>query len=280
MSSGVLTMAWGADRYIRMAKGMARSIRLLGPETKIAIVSDRPAHTLEKWFDVVIPVRPEYGLGLVQKLHLDEYSPFDETLFIDSDFLIYKDLKQVWERLAVPSGFGILGHYMESGEAHYAVEDLSKFMSTLGLARMIMTNTGMLYFNAAGIASEVFTRARRLSADAAALGVREHPAGGHNDEPLLAAAAGQLGIEPLPWDPLVFSIGALPMDGLRGLNVCRHDSRHVYLGKVVEPPAIHFNVTSQKSRVYDRELRRLEFGPWLGKTILPSVVTKLVWLRR
>jgi hypothetical protein len=31
----------------------------------------------------------DYGSGVVQKLYLDRYSPFDETLFIDSDCLLY-----------------------------------------------------------------------------------------------------------------------------------------------------------------------------------------------
>ena len=64
------------------------------------------------------------------------------------------------------------------------------------------------------------------------------------------------------------------------IDVRRGHSRHLLSGHTIEPSAIHFNVQSQHSRTYDRELRRLEFGRLLGRTPVPDVVTALVWSGR
>jgi hypothetical protein len=42
---------------------------------------------MKKYFDIILPLRAEYGKGVVQKLHLDLYTPFQSTLFVDSDCL-------------------------------------------------------------------------------------------------------------------------------------------------------------------------------------------------
>ena len=56
MNRGFLTIAYGTDHYMRMAKCMAKSIRLRSPEEKIAIVTDSKDDDLDNIFDVVIPL--------------------------------------------------------------------------------------------------------------------------------------------------------------------------------------------------------------------------------
>ena len=282
MTKGVMTMAYGPASYIRMAKGMARSIRLRNPATQLAVVSDRDPASLRRWFDIVVPLNPRFGPGLAQKLHLDLYSPFDETLYIDADFLVFHDLQLIWDEFREVQGFGLFGFPLAPGEGHYAVDDLPAYMAKLGLSRMVMTNTGILYFDRSPTASRVFQTARGIAQNAECLGLRRHPAGFFNDEPIFGSVVELLGL-PLNsgTENPIFTLACFGTEGMANIDVRRLRSRHVVSGQTFEPPAIHFNVESQQSELYDRELRRLEFGPWLGNTPLPDVVTTLVWsLRR
>lgn len=278
MTIGVMTMAYGRAEYIRMAKGLARSLRLHAPGLPVAIVTDRDEPTLKRWFDAVLPLREEYGVGLAQKLHLDCYNPFDRTLFIDSDVLIYRPLDPLWDKFEPGCGLGIFGIEMAPGETHYAIEDLPSFLAGLGLSRMVMTNTGIVYLEAGAKAQKVLATARNIAKTASELGVRRHPAGSFNDEPIIAAAAALEGacIVP-PGEPPLFSLGAFGTTGMGAINVLRQKSRQQFQGAEAEPVAIHFNVDSQQSWIYDRELRRLELGSVLGRT---GLATALALLRR
>jgi FkbM family methyltransferase len=269
-----------------MAKGLARSIRLHTPGATIAVVTDRPPASLHRWFDIVVPLNRDYGPGLAQKLHLDLYSPFDRTLFVDSDLLVFRDLGEIVDQFGDVEGFSLFGFHLAADEAHYAIDDLPAYMSKLGISRMVMTNTGIMYFDRSGAASAAFEKARELSRNAEDLGLRRHPAGFFNDEPIFGTVVELLA---LPFvdsadhrdadgatAPL-FTLGSFGTSGMTDIDVRRGASRHVLSGAVVEPAAIHFNVDSQESRVYDRELRRLAFGRWLGRTKLPDIVTGLRW---
>jgi hypothetical protein len=84
-----------------MARALALSYRRQNPLRPFAIVTDDSnAKDLANYFDVVIPLNSAYGVGVVQKLNLDRYSPFDETLFVDSDCLFYKSPERIWRLYA------------------------------------------------------------------------------------------------------------------------------------------------------------------------------------
>ena len=278
MSTGVITMAYGPPRYLRMAKGMVRSLRLHRPEMQVAIVSDRNPRALLRWFDTVIPLEPQFGPGLAHKLNLDRYTPFEETLFVDCDFLFFRDPQLLWEEYRQVPGFALMGYYLAPGEEHYAINDLPSYMAELGLSRMLMTNTGVLYFDRSARAQEVFDTTRAIAARAGALGVESHPAGFYNDEPMFASAVELLG-QPFisTTERPTFTLAHLGTEGMLDINVWKKRSRYIAGGREFEPILIHFNLGSQESRVYDRELRRLEFGRILGRTPLPDVITAHAW---
>jgi hypothetical protein len=281
MERGVLTLAYGPDPYIRMAEGVARSIRLRNPEARLAVVTDRDSASLRRCFDVIIPLEPRYGPGLAQKLHLDLYSPFQRTLYLDSDCLVFRDIELLWNQFRGFEGLGLFGVPLAPGELHYAITDQKRFLAELGLSRMIMTNTGVLYFDASPDTTKAFETARALATRGDALGLRRHPVGFFNDEPIFGAVVELLG---LPFisdieDP-AFTLACFGTDGMAGIDVRHGRSRHVSAGRTFAPVAIHFNIESQHSAIYDRELRRLEFGPRLARTPLPDTVTRARWLVR
>jgi FkbM family methyltransferase len=236
---------------------------------------------LRRWFDVVIPLDPAFGPGLAQKLHLDAYSPFEQTLYIDADCLVYSDLNKLWDQFRDAEGLSLFGLYIDPGGSHYAVDDLDRYMAELDISRMVMTNTGMLYFDRSTLSGEAFETARSIAKRGHELGLRSHPVGFFNDEPIFGAVVEMLGL-PVVSSTLqpVFTLGSFGTDDMSDINVIRQDSRQSFDGRPVQPSAIHFNVDSQHSKLYDRELRRLELSRRDRGTAVADLVTELVWAVR
>src|SRR6476659_3591148 len=87
---GILTLATPND-YLK-AIGLALSVRVSNPGVPIAVAcSPRVMPLVKPYFDVV--VEEKAGLrGFVHKVYLDQYSPFDETVFFDSDVLVFRSV--------------------------------------------------------------------------------------------------------------------------------------------------------------------------------------------
>jgi len=97
MREGILTSSYGDATYRRLAVTLARCLALHAPGTPRVVVTDQPdAPELHAHFDDVVPLRPELGDAFIQKLHLHRYSPFDRTLYIDSDSLVVEPIEHAW----------------------------------------------------------------------------------------------------------------------------------------------------------------------------------------
>ena len=96
-SIGVITCILA--RHAEEALGLARSIRLNSPGLPSVCVVEgelpNALHSaLQKCYSEVMTLRPEHSqLGWQVKNVMIEYSPFDQTLFLDSDCLVLKDLR-------------------------------------------------------------------------------------------------------------------------------------------------------------------------------------------
>jgi len=267
-------MSCGPLRYHRMAAGLARSIRLHSPSTRLAVVTDSECFMEGRLFDVVVRADPSFGTGLAQKLHLDIYSPFEETIFIDSDCLVYGDVAAVWRLLGTDAGIGICGWGYEGPSGrHYAVHDLATYLASCRIERLGLLNSGVFYFSRSRETEAVFSSARRIYAQRDTIGLLSPGARGVNDEPVLAAAMEQNGVSILPWDNgRVMSTAIGDVKGLRRINVLTGASSFTKMGSRVEPLVIHFNVHMQRSYTYLRELWRLRLPRLLGRAGVADVM--------
>ena len=85
---GFLTLATPRD-YLK-AIGLALSLRVSNPNVPIAVAcSPTLRDRIGRYFDYVIDEKPELR-GFVHKVHIDDYSPFQETMFFDADVLVFK----------------------------------------------------------------------------------------------------------------------------------------------------------------------------------------------
>ena len=261
MSAGLLTIAHGPHRYIRMAEALALSYRRWKPSRPICVVTDDAnAERLRAYFDVVVILDESSGAkGTSQKFLIDRYTPFDQTLFVDSDCLFYRDPELTWNAYAV-GDFVVKGwRYLRPEDRHANVGDLRTLLLQTGVGRMGSFNSGLLYFRKSDLTARLFATARDLFARRNELALRKFKNSPVAHEPLLAIAMELCGIEFHPWDAATGQETWVDMGDMRAVNVLRGESRVVKHGKTVEPAVIHYNVGGQMSLAYLRDIFRLSY---------------------
>jgi hypothetical protein len=171
-----------------MAANLARSFFWWHPDTDIIfrIVTDNkawlPVDVLER-VEIITIVPGEFGLGFSTKLHLDKLSVDGQSLFIDSDCLVYGNLDFVFEKFKEHS-VSVIGNYIATGEWF---GDIGAICKQFNIQHMPKFNGGIYYLEKGKIADEVFQTARSLEKRYDEIGfvrLRDRP----NDEVLMALA--------------------------------------------------------------------------------------------
>jgi hypothetical protein len=260
MSAGLITIAYGPHKYIRMAEALALSYRRWNPTLRFCVVTDAAnAGRLGAYFDIVRLVDPSYGKGVAQKLSVDRYSPFDETLFVDSDCVFYRDPALTWDAYATDD-FVIKGwNYLSREDHHENVGNLAVLLEQTGIDRIGSFNSGMFYFRRTERADRLFTTSREIYERRADLAFKPFKNAPVAHEPVLAIAMEMCGIGFCPWDPTTGMETWISMRDMQSVNVLRGDSRVTKHGKPVAPAVIHYNVDGQISLAYLRDIFRLAY---------------------
>jgi hypothetical protein len=261
-SRGILTLAVGKAKYIEMAKSLARSLILHDPSLMRGIITDSRDPELGDLFTYRIDLRPEYGSGLRQKMFLDRYTPFEETLFIDSDSLAVHSLSAFWSAFkSVP--FGVCGiRALHADDTDDSI-DVSFILNHFKLSSLPKFNGGAYYFKRTPEAAAIFTTARDLLAHASelrfpniALNATNGPYNGPTDEALYSVAMAIHGLTVTNmgrggmWTT-VDSATDLALDVPNG--ICSFVKR----GRLVAPDILHV-ASFTDSLIYLRECFRLE----------------------
>lgn len=253
---GIITLAFGKDRYIEMAKSLARSLVLHDPEIPRAVVTDSEDPELRELFTHFLPYRPEYGSNLRQKMYLDLYSPFQETLFIDSDCLVVHKLDPFWKAFAkVP--FGVPGHRVLRAGEQDEYMDVAFTMEHFSLTELPKFNGGTYYFKRSPEAKAFFETARMLLANFKELQFKDFRGDGPADEALYSVAMAIHGLSVIDmgeggmWTP-INSSGPVTLDVQDG--ICHF----IKAGKPVKPDVVHFATVWAETFVYRRECLRLQ----------------------
>jgi hypothetical protein len=250
---GILTLASGPEHFHRWARYLLVSIRRLDPTCAVAVVTDQVDSRHLQGFDEVIPLDPSKGLPYQQKLWLDDYSPFAETLFLDADCLLYCDLEQVWASVRSATTIGVAAREVA---APYWCADVSNLPAEYQVATYLEYNGGLVYWRASTRTGELFAEARDIfEHHYDAFGLRRFGAY-PGDEPALALTLSRHGIR-----GIVESRHTMrSLAGLVGepeLQIAHGRARFaVYEGQVVEPAIVHF--TGLRAReLHARELLAL-----------------------
>ena len=256
-SKGIITIAHGKPRYLKMALNLGRALKYNSPKIPRVVVSDAPPEYFRGLFDQVIPINRDYGRNVEQKLHLDLYSPFDQTLFIDADSLVTRDMDPIftdYEGMSFTSpGFVHLSRGMDPGQWDL---DLDAVLDRFKVHALPKFNGGLYYFEKNETARALFETARDLMKNYKDYGIADFRGCGPPDEILLSIAmachAQDVVADEGRFMRTLFGLqGKLQMDTLGG------GSSFNKSGGMVEPSIVHFASWGIYHPAYARECVKL-----------------------
>ncbi|QOG22149.1 MULTISPECIES: hypothetical protein [Bradyrhizobium] len=193
-SAGFLTLAIGARDYIDQAYYLGLSLKANMPAYPIAVVTDDQSGRLAGVYDHLIPARQSLGRGVRQKMYIDQYSPFEETLFIDADCIAARPFEHELNEVRGFDFSPVVQRHLRAGDADEYFLDLPGLMHRLELPSLPKFNGGVYFFRKSALSARVFESARRIQNDPASYGLKAFDSTGPGDEPAYALAMAQHGI--------------------------------------------------------------------------------------
>lgn len=243
---GILTLATPND-YLK-AIGLALSVRVSNPGVPIAVAcSARVRPFVAPYFDYV--VEEQAGLkGFAHKVYLDQYSPFVETVFFDSDVLVFKPVRPYVERWG-PGPYYACGHYMSGGKSAFGM-DRQQVLRKIGKERLVVIDGAGHAFFRRPSCDEVFNLAREVTSQHRSY-AGDIP---YADEDVIDIVMTKLDLPPAPFEDFFARYisavpGTMDMDATRG----RCAFTAVIDGKRFEPCMVHF-AANEAAIAYTRQL--------------------------
>lgn len=235
---GIVTMAFGHPRYLRQAETLALSLARNMPSLPISLITDRP--DAGPLFHRTLRLDASLGLGVIQKLHLDRYTPYRRTLFLDADSIVARPFHRELAALRGHAFTPVAPLIRTVGDSDEFVDDLDRAMAGAGASFFAKFNGGLYHFDDTPAARAVFQVARELRGSAAALGLRAFDRAGPGDETLIGLALGRLGMRDLYQDGGRLMATPIGMTGPLRIDPLGGGARFVKHGQPIEPAICHF----------------------------------------
>lgn len=236
---GILLIAYGKDRYLKQAETLAISLKTNMPGTPIALVTNAD-HPESKWFDLLIPVDHSRGGGMLQKLYLDLYSPFDETLYIDSDCISSRSFLEELSEIRAYDFSPVCETWLNPSQEDDYIDSLSVALGKVGADAFPKFNGGLFFFKKNVSGSRVFERARELLLRQRELGIRDFDRNGPNDETIYSLALASLHLTNLYDDRGRLMRPTVAMSGRVRISPLGGGCSFTMYGRIVEPAICHF----------------------------------------
>jgi len=257
---GVLTIAHTKVKYARQAVNLARSIRYHTPDIILAVATDLEARYFQGLFDLVIPWDFREFPSILCKLELDRITPFETTLFVETDCLAVRSLQPVFEYFEGPE-FAVFGRNVPT--LHY-FQSLELIQALVPSATYPLFNGGLYYFKRGTLAERVFDTAREFLPryDEFRLNRVYHSLrnkrGTPCDEPLIGLAMAKAGVKALDDPRLDIMFAPEPPHYQINIDVLKGACSFVRSGKLRHPILPHFVGARDSMYPYLRETLRLE----------------------
>lgn len=256
MKKGFLTVATG-EYFHYLAINMRNSYHYSQKQKyPLAVITDPDGEVLLRhYFDDVIVI-PEKDAGYINKLRIQSLSPYDETIFIDADTLIVRDISDWWDVFG-GSGFDVAvwGWNCDISNPRCGKLISPKAAEKYGITRYIGFNGGVYYFKKTPKAEHIYARAMELL-DSYIEDEQYLFNGKMGDEPVMAVALlenGVYGIE----DPDKKRMFCTP--GMRNLKIDLLTGKCTFTkyDYQVWPAVMHWGTLETKKPTYRREVRIL-----------------------
>ena len=158
---GFITIAVGNEYYYDLAKNLLRSFRVYDKSgSDFSVICDRICDQVKDFDNVILLEKPSYSF--LDKLELLKYTPYEETIFIDSDSLFVSDPDKLWEDFSSSDDFSCYGKALplnaKNGWFYY--EGTGEFKPYIDF--IVKMHGGLYYFKKTERTKEIFTRAKYI----------------------------------------------------------------------------------------------------------------------
>lgn len=269
MNKFVLTIGTGKKLYVDLAVNLARSFLYWhkGSDIVFQLVTDQP--------DLVPPdvcneiqimaIKPgEFGLGFSPKLHLDKLVSEGQTMFIDSDCLVYGDLRPSFEKFK-GHDVAVVGSYIATGDWF---GNVAVVCEKFGIRHLPKFNGGVYYLEKGDMSSKVYQMARQLEPQYDDIGftrLRGRP----NDELLMSLAMELNQQVPIADDGSILAEfvnfrSGVKSDLLNGIAELYNDPNDSGYQKnwhlnIARPVVVHFLGHHNQVMPYVKEIKQLKY---------------------
>ncbi len=269
MNKTIVTIATGKQLYTKLAVNLARSFFWwhVDSDIRFKLITDQPnclPVDLKDKVKLHIIQPGEFGKGFSSKLYLDRFAEDGQTIFIDSDCLIFGKLELLFERFK-NHDVSVIGSYIKEGEWFGDVKNVCLKFNVPHLPKF---NGGTYYLEKGTKAASIYQTARELEKKYDEIGfirLRNQP----NDEVLMALAMQLHGQTPIIDDSTIMSDlqacpGGYKIDAVNGyrclINPPLPNPLHQnwYPFHKISPLIVHFLGYYTQHYPYKRETYRLK----------------------
>jgi len=204
MKRGIITLAIGR-KYNEQARYLAYSLIIHSPSLPRAVITD-DCEYFRELYDVLIPadtfakfLRDGNNTGegvnpFEMKVNIHKVSPFEETIFLDADTLVYNDLNFMFDYFSNQS-IVYAGTRITSGE--WYVKDVNELLSKFKLDYIGAFNSGVFLFKKDTIGVQCMDYAAYLYNNYSGVDIPFFRGNMLPDEPFLSIAFSKYGQEPV-----------------------------------------------------------------------------------
>ena len=232
-TKGLITIAIG-KKYVKQAIYLSKSCVLNTPEITRAVITNLP-DLLKEYYNIVIPWNNEDDPFSI-KTRLYEFSPFDYSLFLDADSLVYNNIEEYWNYLE-EKPYIYEGAKLTEGFWYFDIEKTRHLIQTEWIPKF---NSGMLLFKKCEEAKNIFDIAYYyfLNHKKEGLEIPFFRGNHYPDEPSFAVSLAKNNIEPVE-DYGHFSRTLIKAKKIK-LNIKKKYTSIFKNGKTMHPLVIHF----------------------------------------
>jgi len=176
IKKGILIVATGHPNYGNLAYNLALTIKAAGDIDISVVWSERSLSHLndeqKKVFDKLIELPENYRTGFGVKLHLDQLTPYNNTLYLDADMLwLGKNPNELFESLQ-GNDFAIIteGSSDKPNQKYYFWADHSEIKTVYNVKKVYQTRSEVIYFEKG---CKVFKECRKLKPEEKLLTIRK-----------------------------------------------------------------------------------------------------------
>jgi hypothetical protein len=203
-TEGYVAIAFDDARYLDIAANLALSLRR-HDRRPVTVLVNKGVPVNPRYvdlFDQIITAPDDPSVrGAMNKARLFDLTPYDRTLYIDSDCLLFSPRIEFFWRKYRGHAFAVEGHKQSEGPVFacsLGEKDAAALCALLNLPFLSVFNAGVMYFERTPASKAVFDKVLEIynGPHRDAVSYQYKHAGEYADEPFFGAALASLGIAP------------------------------------------------------------------------------------